>query len=44
VRWKKYEPILRAAAEMVARQPPPPGTADLPFLTISSFSLAANSI
>jgi len=35
VRWKKYELILRAAAEKFARQPPP---ADLPFLTISSFS------
>ncbi|MDP3725874.1 MAG: hypothetical protein Q8R36_01615 [bacterium] len=36
VRWKKYERTLRAAAEMVARQPPPAclssGTTDLPFL------------
>ena len=47
VRWKKYERILQAAAEMFARQPPPvclsSGTADLPFLTISSFSFAAHS-
>ncbi|MDP6562033.1 MAG: hypothetical protein QF793_03865 [Candidatus Peribacteraceae bacterium] len=47
VRWKKYEPILQAAAEKFARQPlpacPTSGAADLPFLTIQSFSLAANS-
>jgi len=38
VPWKKYELILRAAAEIFARQLPPSGTADLTFLTISSFS------
>jgi hypothetical protein len=32
VRSKKFELILRAAAEIFARQPPPSGTADLPFL------------
>lgn len=35
---KKFELILRAAAETFALQPPPTGTADLPFLTLSSFS------
>jgi len=38
VRSKKFELILKAAAEIFARQPPP---ADLPFLTISSFSSPA---
>ena len=38
MRSKTFELILKEAAEIVARQPP---RADLPFLTISSFSSPA---